>query len=329
MTTSKTSISIADIRTAYDRIKDHVVRTPLLESDRLNDILGRRALIKAECLQRTGSFKLRGAFNRALQLSAEQRLAGIVAWSSGNHALALAAVCNRLSIPTVIVMPDNAPKSKVAGVRYYGAEIRFYDRQTDDREAIGQEIAATRGAIIVPPYDDISIIAGQGTIGLEIIQQLDEMQTHADAVIVPCSGGGLVAGTAIAIKNAKPGIAMYAAEPEQFDELARSLKSGKPESNAATSVSICDALQVMRPGNLTFPINLALLEGGLSATDEDVLKAISIAYTHLKLVVEPGGAVALAALLSQKMNVSGKTIVIVASGGNVDPTLFAEAIRSY
>jgi threonine dehydratase len=329
MTTSNTSVSIADIRTAYDRIKGHVVRTPLLESDRLNDILGCRLLIKAECLQRTGSFKLRGAFNRALQLSGEQRRAGIVAWSSGNHALALSAVCNQLSIPAVIVMPDNAPKSKVAGVRHYGAEIRFYDRHADDREAIGQDLAATRGAIIIPPYDDTSIIAGQGTVGLEIVQQLDEIKIDADAVIIPCSGGGLVAGTAIAIKNTKPGIAMYAAEPEQFDELARSLKSGKPESNTATSLSICDALQVMRPGNLTFPINLALLEGSLSASDADVFKAIGVLFTHLKLVVEPGGAVALAAILSHKLNTSGKTIVIVASGGNVDPTLFAEAIRSY
>ncbi len=321
-------ISLADIQQAHSRIREHIVHTPLMESETLNALLKARVLVKAETLQKTGAFKFRGACNRALQLTDAQRKGGIVAWSSGNHALAIAAVSNRLGIPATIIMPEDAPKAKIEGARYYGATVRLYDRIKEDREAIGAEIAAKNGAVIVPPYDDPYIMAGQGTVGLEIIQQASDAGAKLDAVIAACSGGGLIAGTAIAIKGTLPDTLVYASEPAGFDELARSLKSGQPESNPPGATSICDSLQVARPGKLTFEVNKALLAGSLVVTDDEVRQAMKAAYQHLKLVVEPGGAVPLAALLSGKLDVAGKTVAIVLSGGNVDTPVFIQALNA-
>jgi threonine dehydratase len=321
-------ISLADIQQAHSRIREHIVHTPLMESETLNALLKARVLVKAETLQKTGAFKFRGACNRALQLTDAQRKGGIVAWSSGNHALAIAAVSNRLGIPATIIMPEDAPKAKIEGARYYGATVRLYDRIKEDREAIGAEIAAKNGAVIVPPYDDPYIMAGQGTVGLEIIQQASDAGAKLDAVIAACSGGGLIAGTAIAIKGTSPDTLVYASEPAGFDELARSLKSGQPESNPPGATSICDSLQVARPGKLTFEVNKALLAGSLVVTDDEVRQAMKAAYQHLKLVVEPGGAVPLAALLSGKLDVAGKTVAIVLSGGNVDTPVFIQALNA-
>jgi len=319
---------LADIQQAHSRIREHIVHTPLMESETLNALLKARVLVKAETLQKTGAFKFRGACNRALQLTDAQRKGGIVAWSSGNHALAIAAVSNRLGIPATIIMPEDAPKAKIEGARYYGATVRMYDRIKEDREAIGAEIAAKNGAVIVPPYDDPYIMAGQGTVGLEIIQQASDAGAKLDAVIAACSGGGLIAGTAIAIKGTLPDTLVYASEPAGFDELARSLKSGQPESNPPGATSICDSLQVARPGKLTFEVNKALLAGSLVVTDDEVRQAMKAAYQHLKLVVEPGGAVPLAALLSGKLDVAGKTVAIVLSGGNVDTPVFIQALNA-
>jgi threonine dehydratase len=321
-------VSLADIQQAHSRIREHIVHTPLMESETLNALLKARVLVKAETLQKTGAFKFRGACNRALQLTDAQRKGGIVAWSSGNHALAIAAVSNRLGIPATIIMPEDAPKAKIEGARYYGATVRLYDRIKEDRETIGAEIAAKNGAVIVPPYDDPYIMAGQGTVGLEIIQQASDAGAKLDAVIAACSGGGLIAGTAIAIKGTSPDTLVYASEPAGFDELARSLKSGQPESNPPGATSICDSLQVARPGKLTFEVNKALLAGSLVVTDDEVRQAMKAAYQHLKLVVEPGGAVPLAALLSGKLEVAGKTVAIVLSGGNVDTPVFIQALNA-
>lgn len=322
------AVSLSDVQQAYERIRPHVVRTPLLESATLNELLGGRVLVKAECLQHAGAFKFRGAVNRLLQLDDAQRKAGVVAFSSGNHALATSAVARKLGIPASIIMPSDAPKPKIEGSRANGATVVLYDRQKDDREAIGAEIAGRTGAVIVPPYDDADIMAGQGTVGLEIVEQAKDLGVTLDAVIAASSGGGLVAGVATAVKSLSPNTAVYAGEPAGFDELARSLASGQPESNAPGATSICDALQVVKPGKLTFPINLSLLSGSLVVNDDEVLQAMKAAFQHLRLVVEPGGAVPLAALLARKLDVAGKTIAVVLSGGNVDTHVFIRALNA-
>ncbi|CAM4234470.1 L-threo-3-hydroxyaspartate ammonia-lyase [Bordetella tumbae] len=322
------AVSLSDIQQAHERIRPHIVRTPLLESAALNDLLGARILVKAESLQNTGAFKFRGACNRLLQLSPSQKQAGVVAFSSGNHALATSAVARTLGVPASIIMPADAPKAKIEGARANGANVILYDRLKDDREAIGAEIAGKTGAVIVPPYDDPDIMAGQGTVGLELVEQAQALGVTLDAVIAASSGGGLVAGVATAVKALSPQTAVYAGEPAGFDELARSLASGQPESNAPGAQSICDALQVVRPGKLTFPINLHFLAGSLVVSDDDVRRAMKIAYQHLKLVVEPGGAVPLAALLAGKLDVTGKTIAVVLSGGNVDAAMFVDALTA-
>ena len=322
------AVTLGDVQQAHERIRSHIVRTPLLESASLNELAGARILVKAESLQQAGAFKFRGAVNRLLQLSDAQKRSGVVAFSSGNHALATSLVARKLGIPASIIMPADAPRAKIEGARANGAEVVLYDRQKDDREAIGAEIAGRTGAVIVPPYDDPDIMAGQGTVGLEIIEQAREMGATLDAVIAASSGGGLVAGVATAVKSLSPSTAVYAGEPEGFDELARSLASGQPESNAPGATSICDALQVVRPGKLTFPINLHLLAGSLVVSDDDVRRAMKAAYQHLRLVVEPGGAVPLAAVLARKLDLADKTVAVVLSGGNVDTSVFIEALNA-
>jgi threonine dehydratase len=318
--------SIADIEAAYVRILPFIVRTPLLESEALNRAVGARVLVKAENLQKTGSFKFRGACNRTLQIPAEQRPRGIVAFSSGNHALAISAVCANFGMPATIIMPADAPKAKIEGARAYGATVRLYDRRTDDREAIGREIAERTGAVTVPPYDDRQVMAGQGTVGLEIVQQTQANSVKPDFVLAAASGGGLVAGVATAINAYYPQALLYAVEPKGFDDHARSLAKGEQIANVPGANSICDSLQVVSPGKLTFPVNKRLLAGSLVVDDDEVRRAMRAAFETLKLVVEPGGAVPLAAVLAGKLDVSGKTVVLVLSGGNVDPEVFQSAL---
>lgn len=319
--------TLAAIEAAAERIRSHAVRTPLLESPAINALTGARVLFKAEVLQQAASFKFRGACNRLLQLTPAQRAAGVVAWSSGNHALAISAVARLLDMPATILMPSDAPSTKIDGARRNGATVRLYDRLHESRETLGAEIAARTGATIVPPYDDPYIMTGQATVGLEIVQQSQALGRVPDAVLAACSGGGLVAGVAAAVRALSPATAVYAVEPQGFDELARSLQSGQRERNAPGAVSMCDALQVAIPGELTFPVNRALLSGSLVVTDDEVAAAMRMAYAELKLVVEPGGAVGLAALLAGRLDVRGKTVAVVLSGGNVDADTYARILQ--
>jgi len=315
--------TFADVQAAAGRLQGVARRTPLLESEALNAQAGGRILLKAEPLQRTGSFKFRGAYNTISQIQAP----AVVAYSSGNHAQGVAAAARLLGKAATIVMPADAPAIKVEHTRADGAEICLYDRTRESREAIGAEIAARTGAALVKPYDDPRIIAGQGTAGLEFALQADEQGARLDAALIPCGGGGLIAGCSLALSQLCPGIEIYAVEPAAFDDTRRSLAAGLRVANPPGGRSICDALLVPTPGELTFELNRRLLAGGLAVGDEDALRAMSFAFRHLKLVVEPGGAVALAALLSGRFDARGRTVAIMLSGGNVDPELFALALR--
>nr|WP_215747000.1 threonine/serine dehydratase [Gluconobacter sp. P1C6_b] len=319
-------MGFSEIFAASCRIRKHVVRTPLLESPVLNDRLGGRVLIKPEMLQKTGSFKFRGACNRILQLTPAERCGGVVAWSSGNHALAIAAVCALLEIPAHIIMPESAPRMKIEGARRYGAQVRLYDRATENREEIGARIAQAEGAIIVPPYDDYNVMAGQGTVGLEIMEQCRELGIMPDNVLSSASGGGLVAGIATAVRTLRPETSVYSVEPAGFDDLARSLASGQRLENATGAMTLCDSLMVPTPGALTFPTNHALLADGLVVNDVEVRVGMVNCFEHFKLVAEPGGAAPLAAILSGKLDVQGKVTVAVLSGGNVDPAVYSEIL---
>ena len=321
-------INFTDVEAAAKRIEGAAVRTPVIESPVLNEEVGARVLIKPECFQRTGSFKFRGAYNRLRQLSERERAAGVVAWSSGNHAQGIAAAAKMLGVRAAIVMPDDAPAVKTANTRAYGAEIIAYDRYTQSREDIGSRLAEERGATLVPSYDDQHIIAGQGTCGLEFARQCSALDVCLDQLLVCCGGGGLIAGSSVAFNELSPHTEIYSVEPAGFDDHVRSLESGKREKNDPDARSICDALLAPDPGALTFPINRAFLTGGLCVTDDEVRAAMRYAFSTLKLVAEPGGAVALAAVLSRKLPVTGKTIGVVISGGNVDPTLFADIISA-
>jgi threonine dehydratase len=314
--------TMADVEAAAERLRGVAVRTPLLESEALNDRVGGRVLLKTECLPRTGSFKLRGAYNAISQIEAD----AVVAYSSGNHAQGVAAAAKLLGKAATIVMPADAPAIKVENTRAYGAEVRLYDRAIESREAIGAEIAARTGAALIRPYDDPQIIAGQGTVGLEVAEQARERGAVLDVALAPCGGGGLIAGCALALAEAFPEIAIYAVEPAGLDDTRRSLEAGARQTNAPEAISICDALLVPTPGELTFAINRQLLAGGLVVSDDEVRDAMAFAFRHLKLVVEPGGAVALAAVLSGKLPLEQRTAAVVLSGGNVDPALFAAAI---
>jgi threonine dehydratase len=316
------SPTFRDVEAAARRLSGVVRRTPLLESDALNALAGGRLLCKAEVLQKTGSFKFRGAYNAISQLDA----AAVVAYSSGNHAQGVAAAARLLGVPATIVMPADAPAIKIANTRAYGAEVRLYDREREEREEIGAEIAQRTGAALVRPYDDPRIIAGQGTAGLEIAEQVGELGVRPDAALVPCGGGGLVAGCGLALKAAFPELEMFAVEPEAFDDTARSLATGERQRVAPGARSICDALLVPTPGELTFELNRRQLAGGITVSDVEVERAMALAFRHLKLVVEPGGAVALAAALSGGLDVRGQSVIVVLSGGNVDPDTFAGAI---
>ena len=317
----------ADVLRAADRLAGHAVVTPLVESPGLNALVGGRVLVKAEVLQITGSFKFRGAYNKIGQLSPEARARGVVAFSSGNHAQGVAAAAKLLGASAKIVMPADAPAVKREGTEFWGATVVAYDRARDDREAITLRIAEAEGRTIVRPYDDPDIIAGQGTAGLEIVAQTGvQAGGRVDAVLVPCGGGGLVGGIGLAIRHAWPTTEVYCVEPDGFDDTARSLRSGKREGNRAGATSIADALMAPSPGELTFALNRRNLAGGLVVTDAEALAAMRAAFRHLKLVIEPGGAVALAALLAGHYSAKGRTVVVVASGGNVDPGTYGRSL---
>ena len=319
--------TIEDIRAAAGRLAGRAVRTPLLRSDALDQVTGARVLVKAEPLQRTGSFKFRGAYNAISRLSPKARARGVVAYSSGNHAQGVAAAAALLEVAATIVMPDDAPAVKLEGTRALGAEIVTYDRARESREALGERLMDERGAALIKPYDAFDTIAGQGTVGLEIAEDLAALGLAPDVLLCPCGGGGLIAGSATALVDAFPEIEIYAVEPEGYDDTARSLAAGERRANATEANALCDALLAPTPGALTFAINRRLLTGGLVVSDDQVLAAMAFAFRHLKLVLEPGGAAALAALLANAIPTAGRTIALVASGGNVDPATFARALN--
>jgi threonine dehydratase len=302
------------------------VRTPLLSFPVLNERIGTRVFLKPEMLQRTGSFKFRGAFNKLASIPQDRRSGGVVAFSSGNHAQGVAAAAQLFKIPATIVMPADSPKTKRERTKALGAEVMLYDRDREDREAIARGLCEKHGATLVPPFDDPKIIAGQGTLGREIADDLAALGIVPDIVAGPASGGGLMAGVAVGIKARFPDATIVIVEPEGFDDHARSLASGHRERHPASTRTICDALMSPIPGELTFSINQKLVSAGAVASDAQVGEAMKFAFREFKLVVEPGGAVALAALLNGKLNAKGKTVAIVLSGGNVDADLFAKMI---
>lgn len=320
-------VTVSDIEAAAVRLAPYAVKTPLLVSPAVVRAIGAAAVfIKPEMLQLGGAFKFRGAMNRLSQLSPDQRQAGVVAFSSGNHAQGVAIAAGIVGCPAIIVIPSDAPRIKIEATREAGAEIHLYDRHTEDREAIAQAIANERGAVVVPAFDDADVIAGQGTIGLEIAGQAAGAGGPLDVLLCPTGGGGLIAGTSVAMKARSPDTAVYGVEPEGFDDTQRSLAAGSRLSNAPGATTLCDALMSPAPGVLTFAINRRTLAGVLAVSDDEVKAAMRFAFQHLKLVVEPGGAVALAAALAGRLELKDKRVGIVLSGGNVDPAQFAAVL---
>ncbi|MFZ9050872.1 MAG: threonine ammonia-lyase [Steroidobacteraceae bacterium] len=316
----------SDILAAARRLRGVSRLTPLLAGTALDDLTGGRILLKLEPLQVTGSFKVRGAYNALDSIEPARRSAGVVAFSSGNHAQGVAWAARRLGMPAAIVMPADAPRMKLDNTRALGAEVITYDRLTGSREAIAKELAESRGARLVPSFDDPQVIAGQGTAGLEIMNQAGELGLTPDQVLVCCSGGGLVSGCALAIREVTPHCQLYTVEPEGHDDARRSLASGRRERNPPGGSSLCDALLAPSPGELTFPIMHSLLAGGLAVSDHEVLTAMAWAWRELKLVVEPGGAVALAAVLAGRIDCRDRVTAVMISGGNVDPATFSAAL---
>ena len=327
--TTQTLPTFDDVLAAHERVQ-HVVReTPVLTHKALDDMSGAELFIKAECLQVTGSFKIRGAMNRLAQIPQARRAAGVVAFSSGNHAQGVARAARLLDMPALIVMPSDAPRIKVDGVEADGAEIHFYDRDTESREEIAAQIAEARGAIVVPSFDDADIIAGQGTAGLEFASQMAERDTPLDHLICCAGGGGLITGIALAFEQMSPSTRIWTAEPESHDDWARSLDAGKIVSNAPGTRSFCDAILTPAPGDLTFALGSRLLSGSLRASDADVRSAMQSAFRCLKIVAEPGGAAALATALHHlPEDMKGKRVGVMVTGGNVDPQMFAEILTA-
>jgi threonine dehydratase len=317
---------IAAIRAAAGRLAGRVRRTPMLSAPALDRLAGRRVLVKAECLQVTGSFKARGAWAAVSALP--QGTAGVIAYSSGNHAQGVAWAAGAHGLPAIIVMPSDTPAPKVEGTRALGAEVVFYDRLSEDRDAIARRIADERGLALVPPFDHPEVIAGQGTVGLEIAGEAAAEGVTEAEVLVCCGGGGLAAGTALALEAAAPGLRVRTVEPAGFDDTARSLAAGRRLGNAPGAASICDAILTPMPGALTFPVLARLAGPGLAVTDDEALAAMALAFRHLKVVLEPGGAVALAAALFRPDALAGDAVIAVATGGNVAPERFAEALAA-
>jgi threonine dehydratase len=311
------------VRAAAARLLGVAHRTPVVTSRTLDSRIGASAFLKCENLQRMGAFKFRGAYNRIAQLAPAERLGGVVAFSSGNHAQGVALAARICGVPAAIVMPADAPASKVAATRGYGAEVFTYDRKTMNRGAIAADLARERGATLVPPYDDPAIIAGQGTVALELLEDVPDL----DVLLVCTGGGGLLAGCALAATALRPGIAVYGVEPAAGDDFARSIAAGA-RVEIPVPDTIADGQQTTSPGELTFPIVQRLCAGILTVTDDELRGAMRFAFERLKLVMEPSGASALAALLSGKLDVTGRRVGVVVSGGNVDPARYAEIISA-
>ena len=316
------------IEAAAARLAGHARRTPLLSSPFLDEIAGRRVLVKPECLQLTGSFKFRGAWSAISALDPTVRARGVIAFSSGNHAQGVALAAKMHGVPSVIIMPADAPQLKLANTRAFGAEVVTYDRANEDRDEIGARLSAERGLTLIKPFDEPQVIAGQGTAGLEIAEDLLEMGITEAEVLVCCGGGGLTSGVALACADRAPGLRVRPVEPEGFDDVTRSLAAGEIQRNASMSGGICDAIVTPQPGNLTFPIMSELCGPGLVVSDEEALQAMAQAFLRLKVVAEPGGAVALAAALTRVDSLQGDTVVAMISGGNVDPAMFARALAT-
>ncbi|MEM7042108.1 MAG: threonine/serine dehydratase [Pseudomonadota bacterium] len=319
--------TFADVQAAAARLDGMARRTPLLESDLLNERVGGRLLVKAEPLQRTGSFKFRGAYNAISRVIERDGRRPVVAFSSGNHAQGVALAAKLLGVPATIVMPSDAPLIKRRNTEAYGAGLRLYDRLKESREDIGAEVAQSEGAALIKPFDDVNVIAGQGTVGLEIAEQAAEANASLDAVLICCGGGGLTAGCTLALKEKSPDLPIHAVEPEAYDDTRLSLEAGERRSITPGTPTLCDAIMGPAPGELTFAINRSRLESALVVSDDEALEAMATAFGTLKLVIEPGGAVALAAALSGRIQTEGRTIAVVASGGNVDPAVFSQALN--
>ncbi len=322
-------MNIAMIEAAAERVKGHARVTPLLSSPYLDEIAGRRVFVKTEALQHTGSFKYRGAYSAISALSDNALKTGIIAFSSGNHAQGIALAAQQHGAPAVIVMPSDAPVLKLENTRALGAEVVLYDRGSEDRDRIGTEIAEARGLTLIKPFDEPQVIAGQGTTGLEIAEQAAAEGVSAADVLVCCGGGGLTSGIALALEARAPGLRVRPVEPEEFDDVTRSLRSGRIERNARTSGSLCDAIITPSPGELTFPIMARLCGPGIVVPESDCLRAMAQAFARLKVVLEPGGAIALAAALYHGDQVEGDAVIAVASGGNVDRDVFQKALTEY
>ncbi|UUV06737.1 threonine/serine dehydratase [Ruegeria sp. YS9] len=315
------------IEAAADRLKGHVRETPILSSPFLDTLAGRRIWIKPECLQHTGSFKFRGAWSAISALDVGIRKRGVIAYSSGNHAQGVAMAASKHGIASVIVMPSDAPQLKIDNTRALGGEVVLYDRANESREEIGEAIAAERGLTLIRPYDEPQVIAGQGTTGLEIARQAAEIGVSQADVLICCGGGGLTSGIALALEKHAPNLRARPCEPEGFDDVKRSLASGRIQNNTAASGNICDAILTPQPGDITFPILHRLCGPGLSVTEDEALQAMAHAFLRLKIVLEPGGAVALAAALFRGDEIEGDDVIVVTSGGNVDPGIFAKALE--
>ena len=322
-------MNIEMIRAAASRLQGHARRTPMLTSPFLDEIAGRRVLVKAECLQHAGSFKFRGGWSAVTALAPKVRARGVIAFSSGNHAQGVAMAARAHGAPAVIIMPSDAPRQKIHNTAALGAEVVLYDRATEDRDGIGDKLCAERGLTLIKPFDEPQVIAGQGTTGLEIAGQAAELGVTSGDVLVCCGGGGLTSGIALALEADAPGMRVRTVEPDGFDDVARSLAAGEILRNERLSGSICDAIITPSPGQITFPIMQRLCGPGLAVTEDDCLRAMAVAFARLKIVIEPGGAVALAAALYSPDAVEGDAVVAVATGGNVDGMMFQRALDAY
>lgn len=327
MTEGSEAINYSDVLRSAKLLDGKAVRTPLIENQAISEQAGRRVLVKAECLQHTGSFKFRGAWSALSQLDTGSASRGVITYSSGNHAQGIAMAARMLGISATIVMPADAPSLKLSNTRDLGAKVVLYDRAAgESREDLGAELAADGDLTLVKPYDNAHVMAGQGTVGLEIAEQADEIGISDAEVLVCCGGGGLTSGIAIALERDAPSFVVRPVEPEAGDDVARSLKSGKREFNSTVPKSICDAIVTPSPGILTFPILKRLCGAGMTVSDNQALAAMAVAATRLKLVAEPGGAVALAAGISSDSSIRSDTVICVISGGNVDPRVLAQAL---
>lgn len=321
------AITIADIHAAANRLQGYALQTPLLESDALNALARRRVLVKAECLQRTGSFKFRGGWSAVSAIQPEIRQKGVIAFSSGNHAQGVALAAKLHEVPAVIVMPSDAPSMKIDNTRGFGAEVVLYDRWGEDRAAIGANLAKQRGLTLIQPFDEPMVMAGQGVVGMEIATQAAATSITQAEVLIPCGGGGLTSGVALALEAEAPGMQVRPVEPQGYDDVALSLMTGKRETITGNAPSICDAIVTPSPGELTFPIMKRLCGPGLTVTDEEVRNAQVAAWKYLKVVAEPGGAVALAAAIRGD-DLAGDAVICLITGGNADPAAYAETIAT-